>query len=216
MKSTIFGMMVAALALTASTSYAATAPANLLTNGGFETGDLTGWTITADRTTGFGVGTDGQAIGAGFFIPSAVEVHSGTYALWAALGDGSNQILSLSQTLSLGAGNFETGFYFGVNRGPVGIFSQILLDGNVIAQSGAPIGAGFQLESANFSLASAGIHTLTYFLNRSGYKVVGISADDFTLVGPPGPRGNVPEPASIALLALGLTGLALSRRRFIK
>src|SRR4051794_31218171 len=81
-------MMAVALLLAS----AAAARANLITNGGFETGDFTGWTQ--------GGNTDNTSVSS-----NAVDVHSGTFG--ARLGPvGPNGLLS--QTLATVVGSTYT------------------------------------------------------------------------------------------------------------
>ena len=65
-------------------------------------------------------------------------------------------------------------------------------------------GLTFDLPTLNFSNFIQGTYALTRF---SGFADVG----DVTLV--IGPRAEIPEPASLALIGLGLAGLGFSRRR---
>lgn len=51
-----------------------------------------------------------------------------------------------------------------------------------------------------------GSHTIEYYISGSGEARAGTSADDFYL-------NSVPEPTTLALLGLGLAGIAISRRR---
>ena len=68
---------------------------NLITNGGFETGDFTGWTVTHHGDTP--VEPDG-------FVYGGLTYHSHSGNYFAALGS-DNQLDTLSQTLTMSLGN---------------------------------------------------------------------------------------------------------------
>lgn len=83
--------------------------AELLTNGGFETGNFTGWTATnpssgwrlwAVTGSGFG-GNDG---GAFVPVPNATSVQQGTFNAWHGVTAGTNQSFTLTQDVALPAG----------------------------------------------------------------------------------------------------------------
>ena len=209
------------MVLLASSGYASV---NLLTNPGFETGDFTGWTVSA-TTPAYGVGTDGQ------LIPTAdtyaalgqmlVSVNTGTYAAWAVTcnpalaltstcdptGDSADS-LTLGQTVNLVAGTtYDIGFW--TNSYPFGDSSAIDVNGTPIAITSAPSGLGYQFEGGTFTASSTGPADVSFFLEYSGSADAGISFDDFQVA------NATPEPTMFVVLGIGLVGLGakLSRRR---
>ena len=198
-----------ALAISLCVVLTSSAHANLLSNPGFETGDLTGWTVGGSAPRGYGVATAGQALPAGYYGPSVQEVNSGNFAAWVSTAHSLGDMLTLTQTLTLSAGTYDVGFYYGSNQGPYGNSTGIFLDGTQIGYGISNIVNGFQLEFANFVLTTSGSHQITFDISGSGTAPVSISVDDFYLNN----TNAVPEPGTLALLALGLFGFGMSRRR---
>jgi hypothetical protein len=64
----------------------------------------------------------------------------------------------------------------------------------------------------SFVFSSFSDHTVNLFIEGAGGDNVGIIIDNVQLEGP-GRNGSVPEPATLALLGLGLAGIAAFRRR---
>jgi len=88
---------------------------NLLVNGGFETGDFSGWTVGG--TAPFGIATDGRPVLGTFYADSQVNVRGGTYAAWANTQSGANLStkLELSQKLTLEPNTrYAVGFWFSI------------------------------------------------------------------------------------------------------
>ncbi|HSU56288.1 MAG TPA: hypothetical protein VLT36_19670, partial [Candidatus Dormibacteraeota bacterium] len=146
MKTITLGLLTLALASASGAS------PNLLTNPGFETGDLSGWTV-AGKNGGFGVSSDGVQLPvtsavAGlpdFFYASWQNVRSGSYAAYGITAGDSQaafrEYVSFSQNLVLPAGSYQLGFYMGTDNeiGGFGISSAlsdhrlgIFLDGNYL------------------------------------------------------------------------------------
>jgi hypothetical protein len=199
-----------------SLAFAAGAHANVLSNAGFETGDFAGWTVGGWAPLGYGVGTAGQSLPAGYFGPSVLNVTSGSHAAWVTTRFIFGESLLLSQTIDFSAGTYDIGFSYGSNQGPYGNSTEIYMDDNLLINGSTAgngnIGNGFQTENVRVAVSS-GVHTVTFKVSGSGAVPVSISADDFYVSNINGDTQAVPEPGVIALFGLGLTGLCLARRR---
>ncbi len=190
---------------------ASTASANVLVNSGFESGDLTGWTVAGNAPLGFGVGTAGKILPSGYYGTSKIVVGSGNYAFWIMSRNLLGEFIDLSQTVDLSGGTYNIGFTYGSNQGPFGNATSIFLDGKQIASGSGNIINGLQTETAQ-QLISAGTHTFTFHLAGSGTVALPLSADNFYVSNING-DAVVPEPGSIALLGLGLLGMGAMLRK---
>ena len=135
----------------------ASAATNAISNGGFETGNLSGWTCDASDSVGTG------------------HAHSGTYSLTGAAGADTAQC---AQTLTLVANTAYT-----LSASVQGSFVFIGVSGGVSAQTWTTTTAYGTL-SLNFSTTSA--TTVTVFVH-GWYGQGTYYADDLTLNGPGGP-----------------------------
>ena len=188
-----------------------------LINGGFETGDFTGWDVGGLNGSS-AVGTDGATIAATDF-PAYINTHSGDYAASTAVAHTYRETLSLSQSVNFLTGKSDISFFMGndsqnifgiesaIRLGNLGIY----LDGTVQSFEQTPINANFPLGSDSSDMlrfnalinSTPGVHTIEFRFSGSGTARVGISIDDIvaTNVSP------IPIPVPIWLMGSGLLGL---------
>lgn len=212
-----------ALCLMSSAAHAA------LVNGGFESGDFTGWTVANVGGAAPGVDVDGALIPGTVspFPPAHVNVRSGSFAAYAVVANTNGEYLSLSQSVGIAvAGTYVAGFFMGNDSSSsFGIDSAIAAEHLAIFVDGASIGFDTRSPGNNFTTGttpadmaefsadaffSAGLHTVEFGISGSGTSRAGISVDDFFLDAPDGPK--VPAPAALLLLGMGLAGAGLARR----
>jgi hypothetical protein len=189
---------------------AAPSRANLLLNGDFETGDLTGWgtynTATGTATTtvsSFDVTGTGSSSAATFNL---VGLTSGDYGVGDFQGGG------LVQSVSLAGGTYTLNFdaaAAGSGNADGGFFS--LLFDNVVVDT-------WQVEDINSTLrhtlsatligVAAGTHSVAVQVSRQYYPADSVTdyIDNVSLTA-------VPEPSSIACFALGGLAVLAARRR---
>ena len=166
---------------------------NLVVNGGFETGDFTGWTET-------------QNLGATFVSPS--YAHSGNDG--AALGAvGSDN--SLAQTLSTVAGaTYDVSFdhMYRPDAGPVGDFS-VLWDGNAIySQDSTNPPSPQNWTQYDFTVTGTGSDTLT-FLSRQDPSYQGLDDVSVTQVSSSGPTLTLSNGATATYSGISSNGETL-------
>jgi PEP-CTERM motif len=176
----LFGAMLMAMGL--SLYSAQPAYATIVANGGFETGDFSGWTPFGNL--GFsGVGC----------VPdvSPADVAEGICAAsFGPIGDTGG----ISQLLTLDVGShYQLSFAFMPDGGIPSSFSVSL--GGVLLSLDDPAASGYQIYTFDVFATSALENLVFTFRDDPGFLLL----DAVSLV--------IPEPGTIALLAIGLAGM---------
>lgn len=226
-------LLVPAWVLVAATP--AAGQVDLIINGGFETGDLSGWTTSGLGTSGtcpsanrdWNVGSSGTATG----CSNPGNPVSGAYAAYNMFDANGNTTYTLSQTVSVPTGvnlaelTFMDALIWNVN-GAARTFGVQLRDGFgallTTVYSRSVTGSGSQgwtlrnFDVTPFVAALGGQDlTLQFFVHvpQAWTGGAGLGLDAVALNVTAVPDATVPEPMSIALMGTGLVGLAVVRRR---
>lgn len=182
MKSRI-AIFMTTLALVMASSAIPSHALNLVTNGGFETGDFSGWTQSGSYM---------------YVLPGSA--YSGNYG--AALGT-PGTFGSLSQTISTIPGQFYELSFALANSGGSNAF-QAAVNGITMFSEEDGSYQPYTSYSNIFTAESASTDIALYARNDSG----AFSLDDVSVDLAP-----VPEPATLLLLGAGLSGISFLRKR---
>jgi hypothetical protein len=162
--------------------------ANIVTNGSFETGDFTGWTLTGDQTFNGVQCPGGQPDGncSAFFGPI------GTTG-------------GITQNLTTVAGaTYEIEFSFDSDGGTPNSFSASFGGVSLINQTNIPDSNGF--DTFTFHVLATGTTTTLAFNFRDDPGFLNLDAVSVEAV---------PVPATLVLVGIGLVGFSLGLRRRI-
>jgi hypothetical protein len=190
------GALLAGAALALATALGSTGAqaANLITNGGFETGDFTGWTVSANATGVVTAGFDGE-------VPN-----SGTY--FAALGDtsGSYPYGTLSQTVTDTAGQNLTLSYYLESDGATPNYFDANWNGVLIPGSDLTNVGDQRPNYVHYTFTVVGTGSDTLLFHEQNVPAYW-GFDDVSLS-----TGGVPEPATWAMMLVGFAGLGAALR----
>jgi hypothetical protein len=219
MTPTITRLALASILTMGGVAVASAAP--IVTNGSFETGTLSGWTVVGGGTTpGIGVTvltTGGSnTTGYGDNVPDFAGTHAAYF-----VDDNANE--TLSQDVSLTGGDSYTVSFalFATASGAANPFSFTLTNSlgastlSTLINSGSmtdvPVGA-WTPYSYTFTAPSDSSYELAFNFVSGSTPAKDVLLDA-VVIAPSGSTRSVPEPASIALLGLGIGAIGFLRRR---
>lgn len=175
------------MALAGLTAFIAPAQANLVTNGGFEAGDFSGWTETGNTSFNFA-----QCPGSD---PSVFE--GSCSALF-----GPSDVGGIEQVIDVGSAGMPWDLSFAFQPdGANGSSFAVLFGGQSLLSLSSPPAGDYTLYHFSGVTTAANMTLAFNFVDPVGFLYL----DAVAL--------TVPEPTTMALMGLGLAGLLFSRRR---
>ncbi len=183
--------------------------ANLVANGGFETGDFTGWTLAGPDVPGQQDNLYGVEGADPYPLPAGTAPNSGNFQ--AFFSDVPSNATTLSQALTTTPGNFYTvSFYLAQQlEGPGTVSNSVVvsLDGTTLASLTAVPVQGYTQYSFTTAVADPSSTLSFTFGNQVGEFII----DDVSVT----PAAPVPEPATWAQFGAGLLALGwgIARRQ---
>lgn len=185
----LFGTFLSGLFLA---SAASAMPMELVENGGFETGDLSGWSC---------VGAD--------LCDVQNNAFPGKEGSWFLVGFDNSGFATLSQTLDTVAGaEYDLSFLSGTNRDAAGNILRYQVGDGIINTVNLSV-SSLSLTLDSFTATSSSTNLSFFFETDSGTGTIRL--DSISVVGATG--ADIPAPAPLAMLGLGLLGLGAARRR---
>lgn len=176
--------------------------ANLLTNGSFETGDLTGWTLSGTSSDGYVALIESDSSTASSNSPDAAGNHIIYY-------DADYANTSLSQNVYLKTGRYEIGFsskLFSYQNSGDEIFNELV--GSTIVQSvnSANTSTGWESYVSYFNIKKTGTYTVSYDYLTSYHPSKDLEGDQFYVVA-------VPESTTWVMMLVGFSAIGFAARR---
>ena len=170
--------------------------ADLIVNGGFETGDFTGWTTIP--------GASGSAFGVNATSPGRGYPHSGTYeAYFGAFSTDEDRIY---QDLATVAGqSYTIDFWLRNNMGGQNRFDVTWGGGSILSEVNAPGSPSTPYTEYTFTEVASGSTTRLEFAGYNNPSFAFFNLDDVSVN-----VAAVPEPSNFILAGLGISGFLMA------